>query len=83
MTEQTRMPLSRLSPALIDRYGTSPGYSKLSSMVRDGHLRTEMVNGRYYVCEADLPAIAATLGLTLKADTPAHAPRAAVEHVAA
>ncbi len=69
----TRIPLSRLSPELIDRYGTSPGYRVLSNMARDGQLRTEVVNGRHYVLEASLPALAAALGLT----------SAAVEHIAA
>jgi len=83
MSTETRIPLSRLSPELIDRYGKLPGYRKLAIMAMDGQLRTEMVNGRHYVFEADLPAIAETLGLTPKTDTPAHAPCAAVEHAAA
>ena len=69
---QARIPLSRLSPELIDRYGTSPGYRVLANMARDGHLRTEIVNGRHFVPEASLPALAAALGLT----------SAAVEHAA-
>lgn len=68
MNTQARIPLGRLSPELIDRYGKSPGYRILSNMARDGHLRTEIVNGRHYVLEANLPAIAADLGLV-----PAHA----------
>ncbi len=68
MGTQTRIPLSRLSPELNDRYGTTPGYRKLYNMAMDGHLRTEIVNGRHYVLEANLPAIAADLGLV-----PAHA----------
>ena len=63
MTVQNRIPLPRLSPELINRYGTSPGYRILSNMARDGHLRTEVVNGRHYVLEADVPALAANLGL--------------------
>ncbi len=85
MSTQTRIPLSRLSPELNDRYGTTPGYRKLYSMAQDGRLRTEMVNGRHYVLEANLPAIAADLGLapTSQASTSVRAPRAAVEHAAA
>lgn len=64
MTAQIRVPLSRLSLELIDRYGKSPGYRKLANMAMDGQLRTEMVNGRHYVLEANLPTIAADLGLT-------------------
>ncbi len=63
MNTQNRIPLPRLSPELIDRYGTSPGYRTLSNMARDGVLRTEVVNGRHYVLEADVPALAADLGL--------------------
>ena len=83
MNTQTRISLSRLSPELSDRYGAAPGYRKLYSMAQDGLLRTELVNGRHYVMEADLPAIAATLGLTPVAGTSVRAPRAAVEHAAA
>jgi hypothetical protein len=85
MSTQTHISLSRLSPELNDRYGATPGYRKLYSMAQDGRLRTEMVNGRHYVLEANLPAIAADLGLapTLQASTSAHANRAAVEHAAA
>ncbi len=68
MIIKNHIPLAQLSPELIDRYGKSPGYRILSNMARDGHLRTEIVNGRHYVLEANLPAIAADLGLV-----PAHA----------
>ena len=70
MITNTHIPLSRLSPELIDRYGKSPGYRKLASMAMDGRLRTEMVNGRHYVPEATLPMLAADLGLI---PAPAHA----------
>ncbi len=85
MNTQTRIPLPRLSLELIDRYGGSPGYRILSNMARDGHLRTEIVNGRHYVLEANLPAIAADLGLVSAAEVsaPARAPHTAVEHAAA
>jgi len=63
MLVQNRIPLPRLSPELIDRYGTSPGYRTLSNMARDGVLRTEVIRGRHYVSEADVPALAADLGL--------------------
>lgn len=69
MLAQNRIPLPRLSPELIDRYGTSPGYRTLSNMARDGVLRTQVVNGRHYVLETDVPALAADLGLI---PTPAH-----------
>ncbi len=69
MNTQARIPLSRLSPELTDRYGvTAPNYRKLHMLAMDGRLRTELVNGRHYVLEANLPAIAADLGLV-----PAHA----------
>jgi hypothetical protein len=74
MTVQNRIPLPRLSAELIDRYGTSPGYRFLSDMARDGLLRTQVVKGRHFVLEADVPAIAKAIGLT-----PAHAQ---VEHAA-
>ena len=83
MNTQTRISLSRLSPELSDRYGTAPGYRKLYSMAQDGLLRTELVNGRHYVMEADLPTIAAKLGLSPAAVPSASTPRAAVEHAAA
>ena len=86
MDTQTRIPLSRLSPELNDRFGgTAPGYRKLYMMAMDGKLRTELVNGRHYVLEASLPAIAVELGLTpaAKASQFARAPSAAVEHAAA
>ena len=63
MSLQNAIPLPRVSPELLDRYGKSPGYMKLGSMVRDGRLRTQVVNGRHYVLESDLPALAAELGL--------------------
>ena len=80
-----KIPLSRLSLELCDRYGaTAPGYRKLYMLAMDGRLRTEMVNGRHYVPEANLPAIAADLGLVPAAEvsTPAHTARVAVEHAA-
>lgn len=86
MTAQTRIPLTRLSPELSDRYGAAaPGYRKLYMLAMDGQLRTELVNGRHYVLEANLPAIAADLGLVPAAEIsePTRAPRAPVEHVAA
>ena len=63
MQNHTHIPLARLSSELIDRYGSSPGYRKLSNMALDGHLRTEVVNGRRYVLEENVPALAADLGL--------------------
>lgn len=86
MDTQTRIPLSRLSPELTDRYGViAPNYRKLHMLAMDGRLRTEMVNGRHYVLEANLPAIAADLGLVpaAKANSLTRALTAAVEHAAA
>ena len=68
----TDIVLSRVAPALIDRYGVSPSYRVLASMVRDGQIRAKVVGGRYYLPEDSLPALAVTLGLT----------PAAVEHAA-
>ncbi len=85
MGTQTRIPLSRLSPELIDRFGgAAPGYRRLYMMAMDGKLRTELVNGRHYVLEANLPAIAVDLGLmpATGASPPARANRAAVRHAA-
>ena len=82
MDTQTRIPLSRLSPELIDRFGgAAPGYRKLYMMAMDGKLRTELVNGRHYVLEANLPAIAADLGLASASGV--RTPSATVEHAAA
>ncbi len=73
MTTQTYIPLARLSPELSDRFGVAaPGYRQLYGMVVDGKLRTDLINGRHYVLEANLPAIAADLGLvpTVEASGP-------------
>ena len=64
MNTHNRIPLAQVSPALLDRYGSTVGYRRLSNMARDGHLRTEVINGRHFLPEASLPALAAALGLT-------------------
>ena len=59
------IPLSLTSRELARRFGGSaPAYRRLYELVLDGKLPAEQVNGRWFVDEADLPAIAATLGLT-------------------
>jgi len=45
-----------------------PTYRKLWTMVVDGRLPAEQVNGRYQVARASLPAIAALLGIAVPAD---------------
>ncbi len=81
--------LPRLSPELDALPGItsrSPGYRKLHMMVLDGHLRTEVVNGRHYVRKAEVPNIARMLGmLPLQVEKPSRARRssAPVEHAAA
>jgi hypothetical protein len=45
-----------------------PGYRKCYLLALDGVLPTVQRNGRRYVADADLPAVAAVLGLTIPAD---------------
>lgn len=40
-----------------------PGYRKLNYLMLDGKIRTQVINGRRYVAEPDLPVIARMLGL--------------------
>jgi hypothetical protein len=59
------IPLSQTSRELSRRFGGSaPAYRQLYELILDGKLPAEQVNGRWFVDEADLPAIAATLGMT-------------------
>ncbi len=44
-----------------------PGYRRLWTLTVDGRIPAEQVNGRYQVRRADLPDIAAELGLTARA----------------
>lgn len=41
----------------------APNYRKLWTLTVDGRIPAEQTNGRYQVRRADLPSIAATLGL--------------------
>lgn len=45
-----------------------PGYRKCYQLALDGVLPTVQRKGRRYVADADLPAVAAVLGLTISAD---------------
>jgi hypothetical protein len=57
-----RVPLTALSRELTALTGQpAPGYRKLWTMVVNGELPAEQVNGRYTV---DVRAVAQTLGLT-------------------
>ncbi len=49
----------------------APSYRKLWSLTVDGRLPAEQINGRYQVRRADLPGIAAMLGLSVPGDDPA------------
>lgn len=40
-----------------------PGYRKLNCLMLDGVIRTQVINGKRYVSESDLPAIERLLGL--------------------
>lgn len=44
--------------------GNPPAYRDLYQRVLNGQIPAESVNGRWYVAAADLPSIAAALGLT-------------------
>lgn len=59
-------PLPRLADRLRDLTGSpGPGYRKAYALALDGQLPTVQRNGRLFVQEADLPAVAALLGLTI------------------
>lgn len=45
-----------------------PGYRRCYLLALDGQLPTVEMKGRRYVADADLPAVAAVLGLTILAD---------------
>lgn len=61
--------------ALAD--GRTPTYQQVWGMAVNGRLPAEKVNGRYWVARADLPAIALSLGMRLKADASPAKPRKA------
>lgn len=46
----------------------APSYRKLWSLIVDGRVSANQVNGRYQVPRTDLPAIAVLLGLTAPED---------------
>ena len=59
------IPLPNLSVELLALTGDrGPGYRKLLELALDGVIPTVQRKNRRYVAEADLPAIAAALGLT-------------------
>jgi hypothetical protein len=64
MTPPDHLPLTRLPIALRDQTGLRPPtYYQLYMAVINGRISAEMVGGRYYFKESDVPAIAAQLGL--------------------
>jgi len=66
---QQLTPLPGLAAKLLSTYGNAgPGYRKAYLLALDGVLPTVQRNGRYFVADADLPAVAAVLGLTIPAD---------------
>lgn len=81
------IPLARLSPELDALPGIikrSPGYRKLADMVRDGSIRTELINGRYYARRESLRAIAQMVGMLPSREAkPGRPRRAAAASVAA
>ena len=65
MTNEEMVALSALPRELSAFTGQqAPNYRKMWTLVVDGLLPAMQVNGRYHVRRADLPAIAATLGLS-------------------
>ncbi len=59
-------PLPRLAAKLRDLTGAPPpSYRMLYMAVVDGRLPSVQQNGRYFVQDSDLPAVAAALGLTI------------------
>lgn len=64
------IPLPRLAARLYARTGVPQSYRKLYMMAVDGKLPCELINGRLFVRDDQLPAIEASLGLI--ASTPAN-----------
>ena len=76
---------SQLALALRDLVGPDaeqavPSYRKLHYLMLDGKIRTQVINGRHYVPEPDLPAIARMLGLPVPTASSSHT---TVEHASA
>ena len=73
MTACARISLSLVPQKLAKRTGqTGLSYRRLYNGVLDGTVPAERgANGRWYVAEEDLDAIAAAFGLTPKAPAPA------------
>jgi hypothetical protein len=68
MAEQLT-PLPDLAAKLRTLTGSpGPGYRKTYLLALDGQLPTVQRNGRRFVQDCDLPAVAAVLGLTIPAD---------------
>lgn len=64
MTHLEMVALTALPRELVALTGGEvPSYRKLWTMVVDGRLPAEQVNGRYQVRRSDIPEIAAKLGL--------------------
>jgi hypothetical protein len=71
MTKSEMVALPALPRELTAYAGRqAPTYRKLWSMTVDGLIPAEQINGRYQVRRADLPEIAAALGLTIQARDP-------------
>lgn len=58
-----KLPISEVPMALKERYGEPVRYRQIDSAARDARIPVQRINGRWYVEEADLPAIAAVFGL--------------------
>ena len=68
MNEQLT-PLPDLSAKLRTLTGyPGPGYRRIHVLALDGAFPSIMLKGRRYVADADLPAVAAALGLTIPTD---------------
>ena len=66
-----KIQLTQVSRALRDLTGrTAPTSRQLWHAIADGKIPSEVVNGRHLVRRADLPIIAAAMGLTVPAEQP-------------
>ena len=69
MDPHLRIPLPLLPRELAALTGAPPpSYRRCYTLVLDGRLPAELVNGRHQVRRADLPAIAELVGLTIPGD---------------
>jgi hypothetical protein len=66
-----KLPLTQVAAALRYLTGsTPPRYQQLWRAMVDGKISGELVNGRYVVQRADLPIIAAAMGMTVPGVSP-------------